>query len=97
MSFQPKAMFLTHFSRVEAQPKLATSLHQQIDELVAIAESLKHHPNRHDSISDAIKENLLTRLETHGTLVSKDKCVNLLAVDIELNTQGLEVWLESQP
>ena len=96
MSFKPKAMYLTHFSEVAAHESLASSMHQQIDELVELAEGLRNHPNRHEVLCDAVQKNLLTHIEAHGSPISKEECLSLLAIDIDLNAQGLGVWLDSK-
>ena len=96
MSLKPKAMYLTHFSEVAATEFLASSMHQQIDELVELAEGLRDHPNRHQALCDVVQNNLLTHIEAHGSPVSKEECLRLLAIDIDLNAQGLGVWLDSK-
>lgn len=96
MSHKPESLYLTHFSRIRAEPSIANKMHQQIDELVALAQSLKNAPNRHRSLCQAIENNLLNHIEAHGASIPKEKCLELLAIDIELNSQGLGVWLDSQ-
>ena len=90
---KPQAMYLTHYGRVESVPKLAQDLHEQIDAMVAIAQSLKDAPERHEAIKDALARLYLERAHLHGWQGTPDELLGLLGMDVELNAQGLGVWL----
>lgn len=94
MSYRPRAVYLTHYSRVEDTRRLAADLHADIDALVAIAERYEDHPHRHEKIGMAMYSHLSARLDLHGYRGDADERHRLLDDDIELNTQGLQVWLD---
>lgn len=96
LSFSPQAMYLTHFGRVEGVERLAAELHAQIDAMVGIA--LAHARLDDVALQAALREELAalyaTRAAALGCPRSADEVVELLAVDIALNAQGLAVWLQ---
>jgi glyoxylase-like metal-dependent hydrolase (beta-lactamase superfamily II) len=91
---EPEAMYLTHYGRVERVPKLAEDLHEQIDAMVAIAQGLKNAPERHEALKDALARLYFERSRLHGWQGSRDELLGLLGMDVELNAQGLGVWLD---
>ncbi|WP_295540762.1 hypothetical protein [uncultured Thiohalocapsa sp.] len=48
---------------------------------------------RKDRIKDALTAHLLDEARVHGCTLEETRMGELLAVDLELNAQGLEVWL----
>ena len=94
LSLKPEAMYLTHYGRVESVSRLAEDLHEQIDAMVAIAQSLRDAPARHEAIKDALARLYLERAHLHGWQGTRDALLNLLGMDVELNAQGLGVWLD---
>lgn len=92
--FRPAAMFLTHYSRVDDVERLGRDLFEQIDAMVAIAESMSGSADRHERIKDGLAGLYLGRAEGHGCTMSRERMRELLASDIELNAQGLEIWLD---
>jgi len=95
LSYTPQAIFLAHFSRVTDIARLATDLHRDLDAFVMIAE--RHAgagPEREPRIRRELRAYLGDRLAGHGVRLNESRLDDLLAMDIELNAQGLEVWLE---
>ena len=93
LATEPEAMYLTHFGRVGNVPQLARQLLGQLDAMVAIGRSLKDAPERHARLVEALRGLYLGRLAEHG-LPPDHRSEELLAMDIELNAQGLGVWLD---
>ncbi len=94
-SKQPKAMLLTHYSRVTELERLFPLLRQSLQAMVDIA--LSEEPNaegRLARIQKKIAQNLVASAQAHGVSFSEDKIRELLALDIDLNGQGLEIWLQ---
>ncbi|MFG6465825.1 MBL fold metallo-hydrolase [Roseateles sp. BYS87W] len=97
LAAEPVAMQLTHYGRVggsegEVQ-RLAAELVAQVDEMVAAAQALRHAPDRHTQLRDRLLSGYLARLAAHGH-TQPAEAADWLAMDAELNAQGLEVWLE---
>lgn len=92
----PAYMYLTHFCRVEGVQRLAEELRTAIDDYVTIARSLKDSHHRHDAIVDALFAHAVGAAQRHAAPLSEQTVRDLLAHDIELNAQGLEVWLDRE-
>ena len=92
--FKPDAMFLTHYSRVTDVERLGRDLFEQIDAMVAIAESTAGHPERHELLKQKLASLYFGRAEAHGCSMAPERMSELLSSDIELNAQGLEIWLD---
>lgn len=96
LSYQPAAMYLTHYGRVENVTTRAAELHELIDTFTAIA---RHHRNtreRHAAIRDDIAAWFVEHLSARNPELTPDRVHELLAIDIDLNAQGLEIWLDQQ-
>jgi hypothetical protein len=90
----PSAMLLTHYSRVVEVERLAEDLRRQTRELVALGRAEEGKPDRARRLRRGVEELLLGWVEDHGAPLPREKARDLLAVDVELNSQGLEVWLD---
>jgi len=96
LSFAPQAMYLTHYSRVEGVARLAEDLHVQIDAMVAIARRHAAAADRHAAIRRDLTALYVERAAAHGCTQDAAQVQALLAMDIELNAQGLGVWLDRE-
>jgi len=100
ISLKPAAMYLTHFNRVSDVEKLAVDLHAQIDAMVAIAQSAQEHAagteQRHEVMKAALTDLYLSRAQAHGWPGDRARLLDLLGMDVELNAQGLGVWLDNR-
>ena len=96
LSYQPQQMFLTHYSRVTDVERLARDLTEQIDAMVRIALAHAADADRHAAIMTALADLYVSRARAHGCTFDAAHVRGLLAMDIELNAQGLEVWLDKR-
>jgi glyoxylase-like metal-dependent hydrolase (beta-lactamase superfamily II) len=98
LSFKPEAMYLTHYSRVGDVPVLGRDLLRRLDALVTIAESASQLKGkvRHEQIKAEIATYLFGELKAHGCNLAEAVVLDIWATDLELNAQGLEVWLDSR-
>ena len=99
MATRPSRMYLTHYSvvgRDEADvERLAALLIAQIDEMEAIALRLKDAPDRHAALKRELLALYQRRVRDHcGDRLPSTRVAALLAMDVELNAQGLGVWLD---
>jgi glyoxylase-like metal-dependent hydrolase (beta-lactamase superfamily II) len=90
----PRAMLLTHYSQVSDVEHLARELMGQVRTFVDLAQAADGSPDRSSHLRTAIGEYLLGRAVEHGCPHPRDKLRDFLAHDVELNAQGLEVWLD---
>ncbi len=95
MSYEPGAMYLTHYCRIDDPAGLVDDLRQSIRDLaeLALAEEGKADPGRGRRLKEAVTDYLIAGARAHGVGLADDRIRDLLAVDMELNAQGLEVWL----
>jgi glyoxylase-like metal-dependent hydrolase (beta-lactamase superfamily II) len=88
-------MYLTHYSRVGDLPRLQADMHALIDAFVAMGRMhVQDGPSRHEVLYTEMMELLLERLRDHGCELPEAEMRRLLHPDVELNVQGLEVWLD---
>jgi len=90
----PAAMLLTHYSRVTEIERLAGDLRRRTRELVALGRAEDGKPDRAARLRAAVGELLLGWVRDHETPLPAERVRDLLAVDVELNAQGLEAWLD---
>lgn len=90
----PQAMYLTHYSRVTDVPRLADLLQAQIHELVSIARRHADAPDRESAIRADMLSLWLRLLREHGCTMSDEAVEDFLAMDLDLNTQGIIAWLD---
>ncbi len=96
MQESPEGMYLTHYGRVEGTARLAQELHEQIDAMVAIAQRCNGEPERHHLLVDALGALYVARLRLQGSPLDASEVLRVLAMDIELNAQGLACWLDRE-
>jgi glyoxylase-like metal-dependent hydrolase (beta-lactamase superfamily II) len=95
MSFQPSAMYLTHYAQLTDLPTQAANLRRRLDAQVAIAEAhAAGGQNRHAAIKAETTAYLLAELRAHGCQLPEAAMLEVLATDLELNAQGLAYWLD---
>lgn len=95
VSCRPRSAYLTHYGRVTGLPRLADDLHYMLDGFVNLAENVRDAGElRHKQLTEKLGMYLLERLAAHGCKLAPAESLALLANDIELNAQGLEVWLD---
>ena len=94
LSYKPQAMYLTHYGKLRDIEKNAEDLRRRFDACVDIArQACGEGVERHRQIHDGICQMLIAELRAAGCVLPEARLVELLAPDLELNTQGLECWL----
>lgn len=90
----PQCMYLTHFGRVSEVPRLGALLLSLVDEMVECARAAPRGPQRHAALLRALQDVYVASLARHGHPAQREQVVDWLALDTELNAQGLEIWLD---
>jgi len=93
-ALQPQRVCLTHFGALGDADGLAQQLLTLIDATVAIVEPLRHAEDRHEKLKAELSGLYLESLAAHGSQLAPERCLDLLAMDIELNAQGIAIWLD---
>ena len=98
MAHKPSAAFLTHYGRVLGLDTLALELHDLIDTMVALTVQAPTDTSLGKAwLQREIETLLMSRLRVHGCHLTDARVRELLANDVELNTQGLLVWRDRLP
>lgn len=88
-----EAAFLTHYGRVADLPALAPGLHRLLEQFTQLTrEAGGEGAARHAALKARIETCLLEAARAHGVTLEASSLSELLAGDVELNTQGLLVW-----
>ncbi len=95
LAMSPACMYLTHYGRVEDVPRLGSVLLSVLDQMVAVGQRCARAPQRHQRLQQELTALFATCLAEHGLAATPER-LDLLAVDIELNAQGLAVWLDRE-
>lgn len=96
LSQGPEWMYLTHFGRVGDVARQAGRLHGLIDRMAGLARAESQAPDRPARLRHGLDQLYTEALREGGNTDSHERIRALLAGDIELNAQGLEVWLGRQ-
>ena len=97
VSYQPQAVYLTHFSRLADVAAQAQQLHRQIDAHVAIARREKEAGHEKQSrIRAGLVDLLLSEARRFGCRLPDAEILDVFAVDLDLNAQGLACWVENE-
>lgn len=95
MSYEPDAMYLTHYSRVTDVERLASDLHRLIDTQIAVAKAARGEGvARHVEILAGLEQIVREEAERQGWLLAEEEIFRILRTDLELNAQGLGIWLD---
>ena len=94
LAYEPDSIYLTHYGRVGDVPRLGALFLAQLDEVVDLALSLPASPERHAELMRGFEAIHLRSLREHGCTLADTRVHELLALDLELNAQGIEVWLK---
>jgi glyoxylase-like metal-dependent hydrolase (beta-lactamase superfamily II) len=96
MSFEPRQLFLTHYSRIVELERLAVDLHRRIDDFVAITRKHANDDDRTAGIHAAMFDYFIAEVRDHGFAGSDEEIREVVGKDVVLNTMGLEFWLDHQ-
>jgi glyoxylase-like metal-dependent hydrolase (beta-lactamase superfamily II) len=91
---EPACMYLTHFGRIDEVPRLGALLLSLLDGLVALARAETTSTRRHAALQEGQLALFLGSLRAQGCTLPDAEIRQLLAMDLELNAQGLAVWLD---
>lgn len=89
IAFEPEAMYLTHYSRIAPPRRLAQEVLRRMDDCVRIAKVGAGDAAR---IARDMGDYLLAEARTHGCTLSDKDILDIWALDLELNAQGIALW-----
>ena len=94
MSHDPVAIYLTHFGEVRDLERLSRELKQRVAAFAGLGRRLAAAPGRTAAMRSEMFALLSAWLDEHGYAGDAALRHRLLDDDVELNVQGLEVWLD---
>ena len=93
---KPDSVYLTHFGRLGDVATLGSQLLGLLDETVALGRAHAQHPDRHRALCGALLALYRARVRQHGCTLPDSTVDEILALDVELNAQGMAIWLDRQ-
>jgi glyoxylase-like metal-dependent hydrolase (beta-lactamase superfamily II) len=93
MGYRPRRIVQTHFGPVTDLERLAADLHAEVEALVAMGRRHADAPDRTRRIQSEMFDHFSRRLDEHGYAGDDERRHRFIDADVDLNTQGLEVWL----
>ncbi|RLU00956.1 MBL fold metallo-hydrolase [Ketobacter sp.] len=98
LALQPERMFLTHYGVVEHPAPLGSALIEQIGAYLEIAARARREPTEQwePFLRQQLTDYTFARAGHHGCTLDTDALQRVLGMDMELNAQGLAVWMRSQ-
>jgi glyoxylase-like metal-dependent hydrolase (beta-lactamase superfamily II) len=96
LAVHPEHVFLTHYGRIEKVEALAADLREGLAAYQQIAHACAAAPSRHARLYADLMDFHLGQLHARGNPIAEARARELLDLDVEINAQGLEVWLERE-
>ena len=97
LSYGPESLYVAHFGRLTNLTVLAADLHRLIDAHAALGERHRRAgAERKRLLTEGVRSLVLEERERQEWRLSREKTLEVFALDIELNAQGLESWLDTE-
>ena len=97
LSYGPAALYVTHFGRLTNPSELAADLHRLIDAHAALGERHRHAgAERKRLLMEGVRSLVLDESTRQKWHLPREEVLKIFALDIELNAQGIEFWLDSE-
>ncbi len=88
-------MYVTHYGRLGDVPRLATRVLAMLAAMVAVGLRERDAPQRHAALKRELAALYAASLAEHGVDLARNP-LSLLAMDVELNAQGIGGWLDRE-
>lgn len=95
LSYSPECVYVTHYGRVGDVPRLAARVLSMLDAMVELGRRCRDCDDRHHVLTHELGVLYAAGLKTHG-IEPTPAAMDLLAMDIELNAQGMALWLDRE-
>ena len=100
LSYQPEALYLTHYAQIKEVPRIAADVHRLIDGHVEMARAVQasgaRGQERHEQLKAGVRKLIADEAKRQGWRLSQSALTDVFSVDDELNAQGLAIWLDAQ-
>ena len=96
VSLRPGAIYVTHYSQVHEIARLADDMHRLIDAHTSLARSVRGTgAERHARLRAGVDEIAMNEARRYGWRLGREEVMEVLGGDLELNAQGLAIWLDA--
>lgn len=93
---KPGAIYVTHYSQVREIARLTDDMHRLIDAHAQLALGERGAgAERHARLNAGVTDIALGEARRYGWRVARERVLEVLGGDIELNAQGLAIWLDT--
>ena len=97
LSLGPEAVYVAHFGKLTNPTGLAADLHRLIDAHAELGERHRRAgAERKRLLTEGVRSLVLDESKRHGWRLPREKVLEVFALDIELNAQGIESWLDAE-
>jgi hydroxyacylglutathione hydrolase len=97
LSLGPGAAYVAHFGRLTNLTVLAADLHRLIDAHAELGERHRRAgAERKRLLKEGVTALVLAERDRQGWRLPSEKVLEVFALDVELNAQGLESWLDAE-
>ncbi|MDZ7814373.1 MAG: MBL fold metallo-hydrolase [Ideonella sp.] len=96
LAMQPQCVYLTHYGRLGDVTQLAAQQSDLLAEVVRLGEMCQSLDTPEAALQQGLAQIYLRSLRAHGHMDSDERLLDALAVDIQLNSQGMAVWLKTR-
>jgi glyoxylase-like metal-dependent hydrolase (beta-lactamase superfamily II) len=94
MAYGPEKIYLTHYAEVRDLARLAAEMKERVQAFADLGRRFRTAPERALKLRNLMFAMLSRWLDEHGFPADEAERHRLLDDDIELNCQGIEVWLD---
>ncbi len=96
VGLRPGAIYVTHYSQVREIARLADDMHRLIDAHAELARSERGSgAGRHARLRAGVDAIAMNEARRHGWRLGREEVMEVLGGDLELNAQGLAIWLDA--
>jgi glyoxylase-like metal-dependent hydrolase (beta-lactamase superfamily II) len=97
LALGPEAVYVAHFGRLTSPRGLAADLHRLIDAHAELGERHRRAgAERKRLLTEGVRSLVLDESARQGWRLPREKVLDVFALDIELNAQGIESWLDAE-
>ena len=97
-SLRPAAIYVTHYSQVREIARLTDDMHRLLAAHEALARAERGAGSaRHARLTAGVAGIVLNEARRYGWALTREQTLDVFSGDIELNAQGLAIWLDTLP
>lgn len=94
LSYAPRSIFLTHYAEVTDLKRLAREMKERVLAFADLGARYRDAPDRADKLRHGMFAMIAGWLDVHGYPRDEEERHRLLDEDVDINCQGIEVWLD---